>query len=132
MEDKEIVELYWQRNQKAINETASKYGSYCIYIAKNILNNYEEAEECVNDTYLNAWNSIPPNRPNVLSTFLGKIIRHLSIDKLRRAKADKRGRGEFALVLDELAECVSGRESVSDEFEKKQSTVYKGLHRVGI
>lgn len=79
MEDKEIVELYWQRNQKAINETASKYGSYCIYIAKNILNNYEEAEECVNDTYLNAWNSIPPNRPNVLSTFLGKIIRHLAI-----------------------------------------------------
>jgi len=75
MEDRDIVNLYWERNSNAIKETASKYGGYCKSIAKNILGNNEDAEECVNDTYLNTWNSIPPNRPNILSTYLGKITR---------------------------------------------------------
>lgn len=120
MEDREIVNLYWERNSNAIKETASKYGGYCKAIAKNILGNNEDAEECVNDTYLNTWNSIPPNRPNVLSTYLGKITRNLSFDRFRQRHADKRGGGEIELVLDELGECVSGADSVEQKVEKKE------------
>ena len=120
MEDREIVNLYWERNSNAIKETASKYGGYCKAIAKNILGNNEDAEECVNDTYLNTWNSIPPNRPNVLSTYLGKITRNLSFDRFRQRHADKRGGGEIELVLDELGECVSGADTVEQEVEKKE------------
>lgn len=120
MEDREIVNLYWERNSNAIKETASKYGGYCKAIAKNILGNNEDAEECVNDIYLNTWNSIPPNRPNVLSTYLGKITRNLSFDRFRHRHADKRGGGEIELVLDELGECVSGADSVEQEVGKKE------------
>ncbi len=120
MEDREIVNLYWERNSSAIKETASKYGGYCKAIAKNILGNNEDAEECVNDTYLNTWNSIPPNRPNVLSTYLGKITRNLSFDRFRHRHADKRGGGEIELVLEELGECVSGADSVEQKVEKKE------------
>lgn len=120
MEDRDIVNLYWQRNQDAIRETAFKYGSYCKSIAKNILGNNEDAEECVNDTYLKTWNSIPPHRPYILSTYLGKITRHLSFDRFRYKNASKRGKGTISIVLDELAECVSGNESVEEEFNKQQ------------
>lgn len=120
MKDIDIVNLYWQRNQKAISETSSKYGRYCKSIAKNILYNNQDVEECVNDTYLNAWNSMPPHRPKVLSAFIGKITRHLSFDKLRYKNAEKRGGGEIYLVLDELAECVSGSENVAEEVERKE------------
>ena len=115
MEDREIVDLYWARNSNAIKETASKYGAYCKTIAKNILGNHEDAEECVNDTYLQAWNSIPPHRPDSLSAYLGKITRNLSFDRFRHNRADKRGNGETELVLDELGECVSGADSVERE-----------------
>lgn len=120
MDDREIVELYIERNPDAINETASKYGGYCTSIARNILGSDEDAQECVNDTYLNTWNSIPPNRPSVLSTYLGKITRNISFDRFRRRRADKRGGGEYELVLDELAECVSGADSVEQEVERKE------------
>lgn len=120
MEDREIVNLYWKRNTSAIKETDTKYGGYCKAIAKNILGNHEDAEECVNDTYLNTWNSIPPNRPNVLSTYLGKITRNLSFDRFRRRHAEKRGGGEIELILDELGECVSDTDSVEQEVEKKE------------
>ena len=120
MEDREIVNLYWERNTSAIKETDTKYGGYCKAIAKNILGNHEDAEECVNDTYLNTWNSIPPNRPNVLSTYLGKITRNLSFDRFRRRHAEKRGGGEIELILDELGECVSDTDSVEQEVEKKE------------
>lgn len=120
MEDKDIVNLYWERNQKAISETQTKYGNYCHSIAMNILLNNEDVEECVNDTYLNAWNSMPPHRPKILSVFLGKITRHLSFDKLRYKNADKRGSGEIPLILDELAEIVSGNESADDELYRKE------------
>ena len=119
MEDRDIVNLFWQRSEDAIRETASKYGGYCKSIAKNILGSNEDAEECVNDTYLNAWNSMPPHRPKILSTYLGKITRHLSFDKFRHKNANKRGGGEIAIVLDELAECVSGTESVENEVSRK-------------
>ena len=120
MEDREIVNLYWERNTSAIKETDTKYGGYCKAIAKNILGNHEDAEECVNDTYLNTWNSIPPNRPNVLSTYLGKITRNLSFDRFRHRHAEKRGGGEIELILDELDECVSDTDSVEQEVEKKE------------
>lgn len=115
MEDKEIVQLYWNREHRAIVETASKYGSYCKAIAQRILGNKEDTEECVNDTYLNAWNSIPPYSPSVLPTYLGKITRNLAFDRFRSRHTEKRGNGEITLVLDELAECVSGTECVEDE-----------------
>ena len=83
MDDAKIVQLYLDRDEQAIPETANRYGNYCTSIAKNILGNYEDAEECVNDTYLNTWNAIPPHRPKMLSTFLGKIVRNLAFDRYK-------------------------------------------------
>ena len=106
MEDVSIVNLYWARSENAISETSKKYGNYCYSIAYNILGNVEDADESVNDTYLDAWNNIPPHRPSILSTFLGKITRRISIDKWRGRTAEKRGGGEIVLVLDELSDCI--------------------------
>lgn len=106
MEDVRIVDLYWARSETAIAETSAKYGKYCYTIAYNVLANAEDADESVNDTYLAAWNSMPPQRPSVLSSFLGKITRRISIDKWRAHSAKKRGGGEMILALDELTDCV--------------------------
>lgn len=114
MEDKDIVQLYWNRDEQAIAETSSKYGRYCTSIAMNILNNPEDAEECVNDTYLKAWDSIPPHKPGVLSAFLGRIVRNISLNKYKHAHRAKRGGNEITLILDELGEIVSDEESVLD------------------
>lgn len=112
MDDNRIVQLYWERSEAAISETDKKYGKYCYHIAYNILASREDAEESVNDTYLKAWNEIPPRRPDVLSVFLGKLTRNLSIDKWRSRNAYKRGGGgEIVLVLDELGDCIAGTES---------------------
>ena len=99
MDDQNIIALYWARSETAISETAQKYGGYCFSIAKNILTNHEDAEESVNDTYLTAWNAMPPRRPSILATFLGKITRRLAIDRWRYRNACKRGGGEVTLVL---------------------------------
>lgn len=107
MDDSTIVQMYWDRNEKAIPATSEKYGSYCLSIARNILGNHEDAEECVNDTYLNTWNSIPTNRPKMLSTYLGKIVRNLSFNLYRKNRAEKRGAGQIAEVLDELSELIA-------------------------
>lgn len=120
MEDKKIVELYWQRNEAAITETSAKYGNYCTAIAMNILDIIEDAEECVNDTYVNAWNSMPPHKPNVLKTFLGRITRNLSFNRYKHDRAEKRGGGEVEVVLSELGECVSGASSVEDELKRRE------------
>ena len=120
MDDAKIVQLYFDRNEQAIPATADKYGNYCTSIAKNILGNDEDAEECVNDTYLNAWNTIPPHRPKMLSTFLGKIVRNLAFNRYKHNTADKRGGGEITAVLDELAGCVSGNENVEQSYEYKE------------
>ena len=88
MDDAKIVQLYWDRNEQAISATADKYGNYCAAIAQNILGNSQDTEECVNDTYLNAWNSMPPHRPNILATFLGKITRNLALNKYKHNTAD--------------------------------------------
>lgn len=111
MDDKQIIDLYWARSENAISETADKYGKYCHYIAYNILFNDEDSEECVNDTYLKAWGVIPPQRPNRLSTFLGKITRNLALDRYKYNSREKRGNGQMPLVLDELAECVSATDN---------------------
>ena len=120
MEDAKIVQLYWDRDQSAIAQTAEKYGNYCTSIARNILGSREDAEECVNDTYMNAWNSIPPHHPHRLATFLGRITRNLSFNRYKRIHADKRGGGEVPAVLGELEECVSGENSVEQEVEYKE------------
>ena len=120
MDDAKIVQLYWDRDEQAIPATADKYGNYCTSIAKNILGNNEDAEECVNDTYMNAWNSIPPHRPSILSTFLGKIVRNLSFNRYKHNTADKRGGGELPVVLDELSDLISGKDDVEKEIDRKE------------
>ena len=103
MEDSQIVDLYWERNEQAIRAAASKYGGYCYSIAYNILRSREDADESVNDTYLGAWNAMPPHRPNCLRTFLGKITRRVSLKKWRDEHRDKRGGDEVSLALEELS-----------------------------
>lgn len=120
VDDKKIVELYFSRDERAVEETQSKYGSFCYRIAYHILNSVEDSEETVNDTYIEAWESIPPHRPAVLSAFLGKITRRLSMNRLRYTKAKKRYPEATALALDELSECVPARNSVSEELEAKE------------
>lgn len=120
MDDNGIVELYWQRSESAITETARKYNGYCYSIAYNILANREDSEESVSDTWLTAWNVIPPRRPSYLAAFLGKITRHISIDRWRLHTAQKRGGGEVALALEELGDCVSGGKNPEREAERKE------------
>lgn len=120
MDDTDIVQLYWDRSEQAIPATADKYGSYCTSIAKNILGNREDAEECVNDAYLNAWNSMPPHRPNILSVFLGKIVRNLSFNRYKRNAADKRNGGELPMVLEELSDIISGKDDVEQDMNYKE------------
>ena len=110
MEDGEIVALYWARDSRAIRESEEKYGAYCASIARSILGSPEDAEECVSDTWLRAWNAMPPHRPSILSVFLGKITRNLSFDRYRAAHREKRGGARVDAALEELGECVSGRD----------------------
>lgn len=120
MEDAQIVRLYWDRDERAIPATAEKYGGYCTSIAQNILGSPEDADECVNDAYWNAWNAMPPNRPSVLSAFLGKIVRNVSFNRYKHNTADKRGGGELPMVLEELSELVSGRDDVEQALDRKE------------
>ena len=120
MDDNGIIQLYWDRNDQAISATSEKYGHYCKAVAKNILNNEEDSEECVNDTYLNAWNSMPTHWPEDLATFLGKITRNLSFNKYKHDHAQKRGSGEITLVLDELTTCVSDIDTVEQIIDRQE------------
>ena len=120
MLDSQIVQLYWDRDERAIPETAAAYGGYCFTIAHNILDSTQVAEECVNDTWLRAWNAIPPHRPSVLSAFLGRITRNLALQLFRRDHAQKRGGGEIDLVFEELSECVSGSESAEQSVNERE------------
>ena len=120
MDDSEIIRLYWERDEKAIEATDNKYGAYLRTIAKNILGSAEDTEECVNDTYLNAWNSMPTQRPERLAAFLSRITRNLSFNKYNRGHAAKRYNGEISAVLDELADCVSGGENTEREHESRE------------
>lgn len=117
MEDKQIVALYWERSEQAITETDIKYGAYCRTIAGNILSDEQDMEECVSDTYLRAWNTMPPQRPAILSAFLGKITRNLSLDRFRTRTAQKRGAGQTVLALSELEECIPASASTEEIVE---------------
>lgn len=114
MEDEQILDLYFDRNEQAVTETARKYGGYCFALANSILNNAQDAEETVSDTYLKAWNTIPPKRPSFFKMFLAKITRNLAFSRWRKYTAEKRGGGELELVLEELEGCAAAPGSVED------------------
>lgn len=120
MRDTEIIDLYWGRDENAIAETQKSYGNYCYSIAFHILHRKEDSEECVNDTWMRAWNAIPPTRPAHLSLFLGTITRNLSFDRWKQKNAAKRGSGEMEVTLDELAECVPDVSRTEDIVEEKE------------
>lgn len=117
MQDTQIINLYWARDEQAIAESQQSYGAYCHSIAFHILYDRDDADECVNDTWLRAWNAIPPKRPGRLSLFFGTITRNLSLDRWKGKHAMKRGNGEMMLALDELAECVPDGRSTEEAVE---------------
>ena len=119
MQDRDIVNLYWDRNEDAVKQTQQKYGAYLSKVAYNILADFEDSKECVNDTYLAAWNSIPPQKPNVLSSYLAKIIRQLSIDLFRKKNAAKRSASEYAISLEELGDMFSDGRTPEDSLDAK-------------
>ncbi len=122
MLDSQIVELYWQRDESAISQTDTKYGGLCRSISNNILRSYDESEECVNDSYLSAWNSMPTERPERLGAYMGKIVRNISISRLRQKTADKRGGGEYPICLEELRDCAGRGQGPERELELTELT----------
>ena len=130
MEDNQIVALFWDRSEAAVAETAAKYAGYCHTIAYNILEDQGEADESVNDTYLAAWESIPPQRPAVLRTYLGKLTRRISLKRLRARNARKRGAGTVSLALEELAECTADSDVAAEvELEELARALDRFLER---
>jgi len=127
MEDHDIVQLFFDRAEHAIEQTQQQYGSYCLSIALRMLNNDDDAAECVNDVWLKAWNSIPPERPSCLRTYLGKLTRRLAVDRYRRQTAQKRGTGEMTAVLDELAECLPDKQSTTEDRVEWKDTLERFL-----
>ena len=123
MEDKQIIKLYFQRNEAAIVETSTKYGAFCHKIAMNILSIREDAEECVNDTYHSVWNQIPPTNPDSFRAFLGRITRNLSISRFRALHAQKRYSG-MELMLSELVECIPSQNTIERTIESKELSEY--------
>ena len=119
MEDKQIISLYHARDERAIKETDAKYGRYCYRIAKNLLTLHEDAEECVSDTYLAAWNQMPPENPHLLSAFLSRIVRNIAISRFRRDRAKKRHDG-VELLLSELDDCIPSAENVEKTVEERE------------
>ncbi len=119
-DDLEIVRLFTERDETAVSAAMAKYKNYCMKIALNILRSREDAEECVNDAFLKAWELIPPHKPQTLSTFLGKITRNLAISRYRQTFAEKRGSGETALAFEELSEIVSGNADVQGKAERQE------------
>lgn len=120
MDDNQIIELYINRNEKAIQCTSEKYGNYCFSIANNILHNKEDSDEVVNDTYMGSWNSIPPHKPHNLSTFLGKITRNLSLKKWRHLHAQKRGGDEVLLAYEELSYYIPDENDLNKQLETQE------------
>lgn len=128
MKQHEIIKLYKLRKEQAITETDKKYGAYCKKIAYNILNDIRDVEECMNDTYLKVWNTIPPEEPENLVTYIGRIARNTSLDIYRRKRARKRGAGEMELILEELAECCVSCENEPGKLmeEKEMAELING------
>ena len=119
VKDQEIVSLYWDRNEDAIHQTQIRYGAYLSKVSYNILADFEDSKECVNDTYLAAWNSMPTNRPNNLATYLGKITRQISIDVFRKRHREKRYASEYAVSLDELGDSFTDGVTPEQELDAK-------------
>ena len=115
MQDNLIIDLFFERNEQAIAETQIKYGSYCKTVAMNVLHDENDSDECVNDTYLAAWNSIPPNRPERLGAYLARLTRNISLNRYKSRTTERRGGGEFALSLDELDDCVADTDKSAEE-----------------
>lgn len=120
MEDSEIVRLILERDEQGLTEAITKYKSYCAKIALNILYSQEEAEECVNDAFLKLWELIPPNKPEMLSTFIGKLTRNLAINRYRQTLTQKRGSGETAIAFDELSAVISDNTDIANEAERRE------------
>lgn len=120
MDDREIVELYWQRDEDAVADTAEKYGGYCRAIALGILHSEEDAEECLNDVWAAAWNAMPPQRPDDLRAFLARITRNLALKRVRAMTAEKRGGGETMLALEELEEVVPDGKTLDEAVEERE------------
>ena len=120
MDDQSIVALFWDRSEQAIAETDRKYGAYCYSIAYHALANSEDAEESVSDTYMAAWNQLPPHRPSILATFLGKITRRISINRWKAKNTAKRGGGQITLTLEELDDCVDGKQNIERAYESHE------------
>ena len=120
VDDKEIIERFWARSESAISAIADKYSKYCRAIAFNILDSEEDAEEVLNDAYNRAWNAMPPERPNNLRAFIGRIVRNLSINRLEKEHAEKRGGGQVGLILAELEECIADRKNSPDELAESE------------
>ncbi len=120
MEDHLIIAKFFERDESALTEVRKKYGAYCRAIARRILNSAEDAEECENDTYLDAWNAIPPARPRILSVFLGSITRRIALDRYRRRTAEKRGGTGTALSLSELSDCIPSGMTLDEHLETKE------------
>ncbi len=132
MTDEQIIALYWQRDERAIRESQKKYGAYCHGVAQNILHSTQDAEECLNDTWLRAWDAIPPQRPARLRMFFAAITRNLAFDRFKARSAQKRGGGELTLILDELEQCVDGRfdpetEAAAAELEQSIGSFLRAL-----
>ena len=119
MQDSEIIALYWQRDEAAIAETSRKYGAYCFRIAANILTAKEDAEECVNDAYHRAWNAIPPERPEHLGAWLGRVVRNVALGRWQHAHARKRNRG-MTTLLSELEECIPSPQNVETALDEQE------------
>lgn len=135
MDDSQIVALYWQRDEQAIVETDAKYGSYCMKISQNILSDRADSEENVNDAYLHAWEAMPPQRPAILSAFLGRITRNLALNRCKAANAQKRQGSAFALSLDELDDCAVAHpdpESATAATMPSLTTDYLGSENAGL
>lgn len=120
MDDAAIVALFWARDERAIPATAEKYGSYCTAVARNILRDQQDTEECVNDTYLRAWSAMPPHRPAMLAVFLGRITRNLALNRHRKDAAEKRGGGEADAVFEELAQVVSHQDTPESDLDRRE------------
>lgn len=119
MDDEKIIELYFERSEQAISESGAKYGAYCFKVAFNILDNHEDSEECVNETWFRSWNAIPPKRPSRLAAFFARITRNLALDIVDEKTAAKRGGGEYIAALEELSECTASSSGAEDEFSRK-------------
>ena len=133
MDDEKILDLYFAREETALQATAEKYGAYCNAVALGILHSREDAQECVNDTYLRAWEAIPPKRPSMFRVYLGKITRNLSLDKYRRQTAVKRRGDTVGTLHGELNECIPGTTTVESEIENAQITyaIDQSLRKMG-